>query len=343
MMEKLQLQLNVIPDPVLVQPSRGIQRLNFDLWIHNHDVVEWVLRAIELRVYDKNHLIMKRRLDENGLSPSIDTLPQRKVPPNDDLYIFNPFPPFDQKFPLARLICLLDFTAESGEKITLDAHISPKLYQQKVKLFLPLKGRILVSDGHDYYAHHRRVPLVHPLARWLGLTALSGRYAWDFMLVDQEGNTYRGAGLNNEAYWGFAIPVLAPAEGTVVSARNDVTDNLPGQYPLREDFETDPSLFLGNCIIIDHGNGEYSALVHCQRGSVLVKAGDTVKQCEEIAKMGNSGDTYRPHLHYQLMNGTDFRTAEGLPACFSDFDVVIGSGTLHIPYGSPETGEILVG
>lgn len=73
---------------------------------------------------------------------------------------------------------------------------------------------------------------------------------------------------------------------------------------------------LGNHIIIDHGNGEYSVLVHLMKGSVRVKKGDKVKQGDALALVGNSGLSNVPHLHYELVQGPDLPHRRGVPLRF---------------------------
>src|ERR1700723_1211890 len=73
--------------------------------------------------------------------------------------------------------------------------------------------------------------------------------------------------------WGRGI--LAPAAGTVVYARNDVPTNPhPGEEPGDNWYRAlhDPVMaYAGNCVIVDHGNSEYSVMMHMQPGSVTVK------------------------------------------------------------------------
>jgi hypothetical protein len=68
-------------------------------------------------------------------------------------------------------------------------------------------------------------------------------------------------------------------------------------------------------VLIDHGNGEFSMLAHLQHGSVSVKKGDKVTRGQPIAKIGSSGSSNNPHLHFELRNGIDFKS-DGLPAIF---------------------------
>ncbi len=54
----------------------------------------------------------------------------------------------------------------------------------------------------------------------------------------------------------------------------------------------------GNTIIINHGGGITTLYAHCS--SLLVKAGDTVKKGQIIAKAGQTGMATGPHLHFEV-------------------------------------------
>jgi murein DD-endopeptidase MepM/ murein hydrolase activator NlpD len=74
----------------------------------------------------------------------------------------------------------------------------------------------------------------------------------------------------------------------------------------------------GNYVVIDHANGEFSVYCHLQEGSIRVKPGDRVNKAMVIAKVGNTGNSGAPHLHFQLMDSPDFFTANGLPMMFEN-------------------------
>lgn len=55
----------------------------------------------------------------------------------------------------------------------------------------------------------------------------------------------------------------------------------------------------GNYILVDHGYGYMTRYAHISKS--LVKTGQEVKRGEEIAKVGNSGKSTAPHLHYEVI------------------------------------------
>ena len=78
---------------------------------------------------------------------------------------------------------------------------------------------------------------------------------------------------------------------------------------------------IGNYVLIDHGHDEYSMSAHLQPGSVRVKKGDAVKAGDVIGKLGSSGNSTEPHLHFQLTDKGDSLLAVGIPINFSNITI----------------------
>ncbi len=55
---------------------------------------------------------------------------------------------------------------------------------------------------------------------------------------------------------------------------------------------------LGKFIVVDHGNGIQSYYAHCS--TLLVSKGDVVTAGQQIGKVGNTGRSTGPHLHFEI-------------------------------------------
>jgi murein DD-endopeptidase MepM/ murein hydrolase activator NlpD len=84
---------------------------------------------------------------------------------------------------------------------------------------------------------------------------------------------------------------IANSHGTSILATADGVVSFSG-----------PKHLLGNLVVIDHGHGVVTRYGHLQE--TLVKRGAKVKRGASIAKMGNTGRSTGPHVHYEVrLNG----------------------------------------
>lgn len=136
--------------------------------------------------------------------------------------------------------------------------------------------------------------------------------------------------------------MYATGDGTVLGAVDTEPDNVRGgeNFFKSENIKASPMKFYGNYVLIDHGNGEYSLLGHVQQGSLLVKVGDRVARGQKVAKIGSSGSSNNPHVHYELRTGTELK-AEGLPATFRGFLRHLGAKVVAVEAGPVDTGDML--
>lgn len=59
----------------------------------------------------------------------------------------------------------------------------------------------------------------------------------------------------------------------------------------------------GNAIVLMHGNGAFTLYGHIDYDGILVRVGDKIEQGQLIAKMGSTGMSTGPHLHFEIING----------------------------------------
>ena len=76
----------------------------------------------------------------------------------------------------------------------------------------------------------------------------------------------------------------------------------------------------GNYVIISHADGNYTLYAHLYANSILVKAGDSVQQGQVIAKVGSSGNSTGPHLHFEVRAGENTSSARVDPLDYVDKD-----------------------
>jgi hypothetical protein len=331
--------------------ERGIfqQSANFEFRLQTDSGKNMDLQELVGKGFGKQErLLFRLVLNSWAIAPSISIVPDRRVERGKILEIFNPLPNFPLEYPIHKLIYEFEFETEKGDHIKSDISIDPTIYLQKAMLALPFSGTCLVTDGHDFLSHHRRnFPLTHPLMRQIGIVGNNSRFAYDFVLLDNELRMFKNPPLRNEDFFCWGKPVLSPGGGRIASVANDFPDNplyAPPPFDLQAHIKNPDAAMeshMGNYAIIDHGSDEFSILAHMQKGSVLVGAGDKVSEGEQIGRIGNSGDSGSPHIHYQLQNGRSLRKSEGLPSSFQGFDLILGDTTKRVEDLCPNTGMII--
>jgi len=331
--------VTILPAPVYVERGASAQLVNCDLRIDNGTGVPWRLAELELSVHDRTGALAWRKLvNDNGVSPGILTVPNRDLPATGAVLLLNPLHELPLALEPGKLHFQLTFQRQDGEeRTTATADTAPIVYQNKVALRLPLAGRVLVWDGHDYLSHHRRWDYLFEPIRNFGFDSNAARYSYDLVPVDAGGAMHKGDPRADAGYFGLGQPVLAPGPGTVIAAVGDQPDN--------HDFDTaalktELLVMYGNRVLIDHGGSEISVLAHLQQNSVTVKVGDKVTAGQRIGAIGASGSALFPHLHYQLQDGPTGH-AQGLPSYFHDFRRVLGARTVPVPVGAIDSGDLV--
>jgi hypothetical protein len=176
----------------------------------------------------------------------------------------------------------------------------------KTDLHFPLAGVWWAIQAADWSDQHKQ-------------ELFSQTYALDFVKLGPDNHFFANGGGQVEDHYSWGQPVYATAGGKVAYVCGDMPDLRPGQIPDARIFREDPRRLLGNALAISHGNGEFSYFAHLQQASIQVREGELIRRGALLARVGNSGHSPGPHLHFHLMEGPNLFIDQGLPVHFSHF------------------------
>ncbi|NTX60532.1 M23 family metallopeptidase [Myxococcus sp. CA051A] len=123
--------------------------------------------------------------------------------------------------------------------------------------------------------------------------------------VIQGNNSHLNHNDDEEYAWDFrrqcGTPVLAARAGTV-SRVVDTNSGNGGDKP-------------NNRIEVEHGDGTVGRYFHISKGTAKVGVGDTVSQGQQLAEVGNVGNSLTGHIHFDVEKGGD-----SIPVTFNNVD-----------------------
>jgi murein DD-endopeptidase MepM/ murein hydrolase activator NlpD len=212
-----------------------------------------------------------------------------------------------------------------GRVVDTSAWLPVRTDMSRTAFRFPLRGVWWAGVGATPHTGHR----------W----AIAEEFALDIGKLGGEGQDHGGVGDQFTDYYGYGATVLAAADGRVVTAVDGVAEHPEAMRRTSESMEAYAGRLrrqqaaivsggvaglLGNYVVIDHGNGEYSHYAHLAPGSVSVKTGDAVREGQTVGMLGSSGNSTAPHLHFQVCDGPDPLDCAGIPITFKGLDMPWG-------------------
>jgi murein DD-endopeptidase MepM/ murein hydrolase activator NlpD len=194
--------------------------------------------------------------------------------------------------------------------------------QAVATLGFPLRGTWFVAAAASFHTHHR----------WV----VPEEFALDVIQLGAGGGSFRGNGAENADFYAWDAEIRAAASGTVVRVVDRFEDirplrGAPGEsadsYGARIQAAQQALLAQGleaiggNLVVVDHGDGTFAHYAHLRAGSVAVAVGQRVERGTLLGRLGNSGNSTEPHLHFQLTDGPDTLLSRGLPVAFDDAEL----------------------
>jgi hypothetical protein len=164
-------------------------------------------------------------------------------------------------------------------------------------------GDWVAVNTAEAYHHWKGIYLIN------GVIGNSERFALDILQIDAQYKLSNpDNSLTKEEYYSWGEDILSAGTGTVVNVRTNLIDQEIGTYDLNE-----PA---GNFVVIQHGPALFSLYGHMMQSSATVSIGDPVAAGQVIGRIGNSGYSTAPHIHFQYMDNMDMMIGKGLPALF---------------------------
>ncbi len=303
--------------PLIPVIGDGRAHVAYELYLTNYG--KKPARIVSLNVHNTNGAAFAATVERDALKsaftpaapPSRLTGYDPLLPPNASgvLYVFLDFPA--SKIP--RRLASSIVVEPEGEPHSTQRIVLDDLTVQSSGAALidePFSGdRWLAVNGPSNTSLHRRAVIVLN-----GTPRIPERYAIDFIKLGADGNSYSGDEHKNASYHAYNTPILAVADGTVVTAVDGFPENVPHSDKLA--VELTLKSLPGNNVVENIGSGLYVGYAHLILGSLTVRNGDRVHRGQVLGRLGNSGNSTEPHLHIQVCDGPSFMVCEGVPMEF---------------------------
>ena len=185
-------------------------------------------------------------------------------------------------------------------------------------LSAPLRGERFVSANTTTFLdnHHPTYQLTYKAK-----TTVPERYCVDWNKIDETGSPFHGDQSVCENWHIYGQNVYAVSNGIVVSVKDGMPDQSPvGTITSLNMFNGD-----GNSVVIYFRDG-YCIYAHFKPNSIVVQLGQTINKGDLIGKVGNSGNSGAPHLHFGLHTDFPFYISEGLPYYIDSLEKIGSTG-----------------
>lgn len=163
-------------------------------------------------------------------------------------------------------------------------------------------------------------------------------YSKDFQCLDFRGRAltpgqwllYLLARLDATSLPSWGQEVRAPLAGKILVVAQDQADRyqLNGLLDrMRKRFKRAKAgegaeFFLGNYLILEAESGHHLLFAHLQKSSVRVVEGQSVAVGEVLARIGNSGQSLQPHLHFHITDPTSSEPDQPRPFVLNQFQTL---------------------
>lgn len=320
------------PAPIV---QDGSTKLVYEMVLTNFVNSRYVIDSIEARAGDTDATFdaatlssMMQRFDQRGREPPSGD--PRTLEDGRSAVVFFMLDLGKAKAP-STIAHRLTVTDDKGEAHVIEPAPLAVAEESPIVVAPPLRGTWIAGDsvnnGKD--AAHRRAILVIDGRAWI-----AQRYAIDWVqvqTVDGKVTTWKGPEDKNASYFCYDQPIFSVADGTVVDASDGMAENVPHSGAHAEPITFDNAG--GNHVVVEIAPHRYAFYAHMRPGTVQVKVGETVHVGDLIGRVGNTGSSEEPHLHFHIDDEPSFLAGQGVPFAFTKG---LASGPVEADVASPE-------
>lgn len=225
-----------------------------------------------------------------------------------------------------KLDLIIDTVDMDGKNVSAQTELRVTEYLGRNEYTLPVEGSWFMKAYPETgrLDHHR--------------FGVSNEFGVDLLKLGPGGELFKNDGVLASDWYSYGEKVFAAASGQVAAVHTSAVQKWTRFHPA--DGESDDEFqrralreaqaalaadvldwAAGNYIVIEHADGEFSSYLHLKEKSVRVKEGDQVTRGEHIAEVGNTGDSYGAHLHFQVTNSKDLINGKSLPFSFTGISI----------------------
>ncbi|MDN5848862.1 MAG: M23 family metallopeptidase [Nitrococcus sp.] len=303
------------PEPVLGTDGRW--HLVYEIYLLNTAPVPQEITIIEVRAARDARIVLRYATPERIRAVTATSTTEGggvdELAPNAGGVVFVDLAAATKRALPKRIVHHIE-TRIGSVALTLDGAPTQTSTHAAVRIGPPLVGGgYLNENGCCGRSDHTRALLTIEGARWL-----AQRFAIDWVRLDAQGRPYVGDFRVNENWYIFGDPIVSVSGGRVV----ETLDTMPENTPPVPASDLTPYTALGNHVIVDMGEGRFALYAHMQPGSVAVTVGERVRRGQLLGRVGNTGSSAAPHLHFHITDGAAAVASNGAPWVFDRFQYV---------------------
>jgi hypothetical protein len=308
---------SVLATPEAVLADDGRQHLAYELGLSNRASTTVTIRSIEVLAGNKVVGSLRGKGVAAMMSPFGAEPGSNELGPGQGGYVL-----MDVSFPAKaklprRIVHRLSISERKPSPANATTYLAAPtrvVRTPAVVVAPPLRGPgWIVANGccNAFTAHRGTVLPVN------GANHVAERFAIDFVQIGATGRLFDGPRDAFSSYAYFGEPIYSATSGKVVRVVKGIPETPAGGFPKNPTAQTAG----GNHVVVEMGHGRYAFYAHMQPGSAMVEVGQRVAVGQVLGRLGNSGNTDAPHLHFHIMDSPSPLASNGLPYRFTNFTV----------------------